>query len=154
MKKACCFLVFILLLGSLVGCDDAALSVFRKNEIEKAWEKQNKGKFPGWYELGSDNTYGLVCYGKVKEYIILMYDTGLGFPMSAMSKGIDIGGYEFISPVKIHLYAYKNAKFYDLKDIYVKGEISKKGIESIFEAHKAFICSEYPWVAEKMGYTD
>ena len=150
MRKICWFLALVLLFGCFVGCQNSQeLSLSQKNEIEKAWGKASIGGFPGWYDKDKNDPSGVICYGMDNGYVILMVNPIMDYCVLGKER---IAGYKFAMPNRFYMYAYKNGEFYDLHSAYYEGYVSKEGIARAFEAHKEYICREFPGIAKIEGY--
>lgn len=153
MKKTIIIiLVAVLLAGLLVYCflppiDGMPLTLAQKKQIEFAWNRENQKKFPGWADMDSDRSWGLVSYGTYSGYTILLH---IPEGQDCMDGSFRLGGYRFALPSSsVDLYAYKNGKFCSLESAYGSKYITTDDLANIYEAHQEFLRSVWPGLADK-----
>ena len=139
MKKLSWFLIIVLLLGCLAGCQaapeegaersienaDGTLSDWMKVEIGQAYEKQFNGA------EGIEHSKDMRYYGNENGYILL-YSRGA---LPSVHR-VQIGSKSFKSGYSFTLFAYKDGVLYDLKDVYEDGLISLEAVENALKIHQ------------------
>ena len=136
MKKVCWLLIFVFLLGCVIGCqqgqgsienEDGTLSDWKREEIERAYEEQFDGA------VGIAHGQDMRYYGNENGYI-LIYSRGA---LSSLHR-VQIGPKSFKSGYNFTLFAYKDGVLYDLKDVYEDGLVSLEAIENAWKIHQEY----------------
>lgn len=157
MRKVCLFLIVVLLLGCLAGCDevpvvpaqptesrpienpDGTLSDWMKEEIDMAYQKSAMEKYglleyytqSIWWDAETPLVDGLMYFGNYNGYVMYCNLSGM---FAVMDK--EIAGYQFHFSNIAFFHAYKAGEFYDLEELLEQGLIDE---EAIRIAHEHYV---------------
>ena len=151
MKKICCFLALVLLLGCLAGCQsgehqersienaDGTLSDWMKEEMYEAYDKKYfepygiemmKSDFGFWWDPEKPMDGGKEYYGTYNGYIMYSSNLGAEAPMEK-----ELAGFVFAYSHHRGLRAYKDGEFYDLEELYKDGVVGDEAIEIAYNGY-------------------